>query len=208
LVDCGATGLFIDSGYVERNGIQTQLLHKPIPVFNVDGIPNEAGMITRVTDLILRYKDYAERTTFAVTSLGKEDVILGYTWLREHNPEVDWQTQEVKMTRCPRKCETCRREAKAESLAQKANIRRLNTCRAGPMPTLVDDDADADVDLEFDEEEIVYDLGNGEVLENGDRIFATTIPSEGEFIRAGSTVSQQLAEAFQKNSSPSTTRGF
>jgi hypothetical protein len=76
------------------------------------------------------------------------------------------------------------------------------------MPTLVDDDADADVDLEFDEEEIVYDLGNGEVLEDGDHIFATTIPLEGEFIRAGSTVSQQLAEAFQKNSSSSTTRGF
>jgi len=25
-------------------------------------------------------------------------------WLRRHNPEIDWKTGEVKMTRCPDKC--------------------------------------------------------------------------------------------------------
>jgi len=25
-------------------------------------------------------------------------------WLAHHNPEIDWKTGEVKMTRCPEKC--------------------------------------------------------------------------------------------------------
>ncbi|KAG6882323.1 hypothetical protein C0995_014986, partial [Termitomyces sp. Mi166 len=27
---------------------------------------------------------------FAVTSLGKQDMILGFTWLQEHNAEINW----------------------------------------------------------------------------------------------------------------------
>jgi len=27
-------------------------------------------------------------------------VILGMLWLAHHNPEIDWKTEEVKMTRC------------------------------------------------------------------------------------------------------------
>ena len=34
----------------------------------------------------------------------KWSVILGMPWLRRHNPEIDWKTREVKMTRCPDEC--------------------------------------------------------------------------------------------------------
>jgi len=42
-----------------------------------------------------------------VSSLGKQNMILGYTWLKDHNPEVNWQTGEVQMNRCPPCCEGC-----------------------------------------------------------------------------------------------------
>ena len=45
LVDCGATGKFMNRAYVERHRLTTQKLQRPIPVFNVDGSPNEAGSI-------------------------------------------------------------------------------------------------------------------------------------------------------------------
>ena len=67
-------------------------------MFNVDGTPNEAGSIQEVVDIVLHYQDHFEHVQFAVTGLGKQDMILGYTWLREHNPEVDWITKEVKMS--------------------------------------------------------------------------------------------------------------
>ena len=31
-------------------------------------------------------------------------MILGYTWLKHHNLDIDWETSQVKMTRCPWTC--------------------------------------------------------------------------------------------------------
>ena len=31
-------------------------------------------------------------------------MILGILWLRHYNPEIDWKTREVKMTRCLDEC--------------------------------------------------------------------------------------------------------
>ena len=35
-----------------------------------------------------------------VCNLGKTEVILEMPWLQAHNPEINWETEEVKMTRC------------------------------------------------------------------------------------------------------------
>ena len=104
LVDSGATGDLINRDYAKSCRFKLLKLPSPIPVFNIDGTPNEAGAITEAVDLILRYKNHSERTTFVVTNLGKQKLILGHSWLRKHNPEVDWATGEVKMSRCPPRC--------------------------------------------------------------------------------------------------------
>jgi len=33
-------------------------------------------------------------------NLEKTEVILGIFWLVAHNPEIDWEKREVKMTQC------------------------------------------------------------------------------------------------------------
>jgi len=78
-------------------GINTWSISHPIPVYNVDGSPNEVGQISEVVNVVLRYKTYSERTLLTVSSLGKQNMILGYTWLKDHNLEVNWQTGEVQM---------------------------------------------------------------------------------------------------------------
>jgi hypothetical protein len=37
----------------------------------MDGTLNEAGSITEVVEMMLRYRDHSEKMIFAVTSLGK-----------------------------------------------------------------------------------------------------------------------------------------
>ncbi|KAF8229488.1 hypothetical protein L208DRAFT_1480523 [Tricholoma matsutake] len=81
LLDSGVTGLFIDSHLVQQHRLNTRSLSRLIPVYNVDGSPNEAGAIQEVADLVLHYKDHSEHALFAVTQLGKQKVILGYPWL-------------------------------------------------------------------------------------------------------------------------------
>jgi len=56
LIYLGAMGKFIDIYYVQSNNLCTQ--HPPI--YNIDGTPNEAGYITEVVDLIVKYKSHSE----------------------------------------------------------------------------------------------------------------------------------------------------
>ena len=182
LVDCGATGLFMDTQWAQDNNITTRSLTHPIPVYNVDGSSNETGPITEVADVVLRYADHAERALFAVTKLGRQNAILGFSWLRQHNPEINWQTGEVRMSRCTRQCATCRLDAQNDRKAKRAAAAQIRACRAGGVPDLVeydDDDEDDDVDEE------------GNTLGKEDRIFAATIfPSQEHHVRA--TSSEQI----------------
>jgi hypothetical protein len=108
LIDCGATGCFIDIEWAKLNNIPTCPLTKLIPVYNVDGTVNDTSMITDIVNIILHYENHSERTQLAVTRLGKQSLILGYNWLCNHNPEINWQTKDVKMSRYPLQCSTCR----------------------------------------------------------------------------------------------------
>jgi len=230
LVDCGATGLFMDTEWARANNVTTRALTRPIPVYNVDGTPNEGGAIREIADVILRYNGHAERTQFAITQLGKQSMILGFTWLREHNPEINWQTKEVHMSRCPARCDTCRLDAKHERKQQRVSTAQIRACRSGGFPVLVEEVEDEDdeiregteeseggvprplpkksdrfpkdlpdlVDMHDDDDDDDDDVE----IEEGDRIFVATIHPEDihHFVRASSTVSQRLAEAFTKNS--------
>src|SRR3981189_3164136 len=179
----------------------------PLPVCNVDGTANEAGAITEIADVVLRYNGHAERTQLAVTSLGKQTMILGFTWLHEHNPEIDWQTKEVRMSRCPPQCSTCRADAKVKRQAEHAATAQIHACRAGSFPVLIEEIVDED---DYPSMGLGEPEGGGEDLDDGfddeiedsDRIFVAHIHGEEaeHFIRAASTVSQRLAEAFTKNS--------
>ncbi|EEB90203.1 hypothetical protein MPER_11620 [Moniliophthora perniciosa FA553] len=205
-IDCGATDKFIDKDYAKSNGFVLRPLSRPIPVYNVDGTPNHLGTITEMADVVLKYKDHTERTMFAVTSLGKQTVLLGYSWLEKHNPEINWQTKEVKMSRCPRVCTTCRDEVRQEGKLRRAEARRAHKWNAQPWPTFTEDlDSEDDCALDLDDEDdsdTDRDPSVGvDALEEEDRIFACNLHpnSPAHHINATSTVSQRLAEAAAKD---------
>jgi len=89
LLDCGATGSLINRDFVHSKGMNTQTLSHNILVFNVNSSPNEAGQISKVVDVVLRYKTHFKRMLLAVSGLGQQSLILGYDWLKDHNPKID-----------------------------------------------------------------------------------------------------------------------
>src|ERR1700761_7724352 len=188
LVDSGANGEFIDREYEKSCRFNLLKLTTPIPVYNIDGTPNEAGSITEAVSLILRYKGHSEWTIFCITSLGKQKLILGHSWLQKHNPEIDWEKGEVKMSRCPpRCCSRCRDELRQERVTQKAEARRLEICSLGPTP-------EVNHDSEDDSEIAGADSGDESLsIEEGDRILATgLLPPPSMEIQASSTILQRL----------------
>jgi len=70
-------------------------------VRNVDGTNNSGGAITHQVEANVYYKGHVERIRMDVCDLGKMEVILGMPWLQAYNPEINWETGEVKMMRCP-----------------------------------------------------------------------------------------------------------
>ena len=46
----------------------------------------------------------ASPSTTYVSSVGYKAIVLGHTWLVEHNPDINWGTDEVKLTHCPDYC--------------------------------------------------------------------------------------------------------
>ncbi|SRR6266540_2917369 len=60
IVDTGATGDFIDQDFVRNTNLPTHELSQPIPVYNINGTPNEAGSIHKVMDMIMTYSGHSE----------------------------------------------------------------------------------------------------------------------------------------------------
>jgi hypothetical protein len=84
LLDYGAYGEFMDSKFAKLHNIPLIKLRKP-------QTQNEQGVVTHrgIIDLNINRKE--DLTTFFITGLGKDNMILGLTWLRKHNPIVNWK---------------------------------------------------------------------------------------------------------------------
>jgi len=191
-------------------------------VYNVDGTLNEQGVIHDIVDIVMQFCNHTKQAQFTVTGLGKSQMILGLSWLQEHNPEIDWTTSDVKMSHCTSQCHTCKNEVAQEHKVRKASAMRICTCWAGPLPdpevdqsNIPDEFPDlpnlcADNDSADDDDSVDIPLEDGDddsvdiPLEDGDCILVASLPPEEVFICTLSTTSQQLAEAFLKNTKPKT----
>ena len=116
--------------------MNTRTLSWNISVFNVNGSPNEARQITEVVDIVLHYKTYSERMLLAVSGLGKQSLILGYDWLKDHNPKIDWEKGEVKITCCPLHYEGGHALQKEWTRQKRTELQALQSCHDRPIPLL------------------------------------------------------------------------
>ena len=129
LLDSGTTGMFMDKRTAAKHGFMLKELEKPIMVRNVDRTDNSRGAITHQVEANVYYKGHIERMRMDVCDLGKMEVILGMPWLQAHNPEINWETGEVKMMRCPSLCG--RRPREVERVRKVATLEKEKNCQMG-----------------------------------------------------------------------------
>ncbi|CAK5269503.1 unnamed protein product [Mycena citricolor] len=104
LLDSGCSTCCIDTDYARAEKLDIQELPQPIVARNADNTENISGRITHYVDLRMRIGPHVETRTFLLTCLGKARIFIGLDWLTEHNPEVDWQEQTMRFSRCPERC--------------------------------------------------------------------------------------------------------
>ena len=98
LLDSSMTRMFMDRKMVVRNGFKLQKLERLVVVRNVDSINNSRGVIIYQIEVNVYYKSHVERMRIDICDLGRTDIILGMLQLQVHNPKINWETREVKIT--------------------------------------------------------------------------------------------------------------
>ena len=124
LLDSSTIGIFMDQKMAVRHRFRLQKLERPIVVRNIDRTNNSTEAITYQVEVNVYYKSYVKRMRMDVCNLGKTDIILGMLWLQVHNPEINWETGEVKMTRCP---PLCGRSTKLKEKKKEKKEKRIAT---------------------------------------------------------------------------------
>ena len=94
LIDCRARGMFIDQNFAQNFEILP--LNEPITAWNVDGTINKKGAIKSYVKLEFKINSRRFREWFYLTGLGKQKIILGFTWLQKYNPLINWKTEKIK----------------------------------------------------------------------------------------------------------------
>lgn len=94
LIDSGATVSFIHRNFVELHQLGT-IPHETIGLTNVDGTHNSDGEINLACPLTVTIGDKTRDVVFLVTNIGKHDIILGYQWLTDWNPRIEWSLHMV-----------------------------------------------------------------------------------------------------------------
>ena len=63
---------------------------------NIDGTLNKTRTITSYIDLRMEIDGRIMDEQLLVTGLGNQRIILGFLWLNEYNPDINWKTGEFK----------------------------------------------------------------------------------------------------------------
>ena len=103
LLDSGATATYIAHSFIEDNQIPMRRLEVPLYVFNADDSINKKS-ITHEAKFTIIIQGHRSTEWFYVAELGTKQMVIGMTWLRSHNPVIDWRSGRIEFTRCPGKC--------------------------------------------------------------------------------------------------------
>ena len=92
LIDSGSDASLIDDETVRRLGISRIPLPKPVSVKALDG--RFIGNVTHKTEplRLLLSGNHHETLQFHIFHSPDLPLVLGYPWLRRHNPQLDWST--------------------------------------------------------------------------------------------------------------------
>lgn len=94
-IDSGADVSIINSELARQLGIERVPLPQPVPANALDG--HALGMVTHQTVPVqmLLSGNHHESISFHILDSTRIPLLLGFPWLRRHNPHIDWATGSI-----------------------------------------------------------------------------------------------------------------
>ncbi|QRV96463.1 Retrotransposable element Tf2 protein [Ceratobasidium sp. AG-Ba] len=91
MVDSGATSVFIHERIVKEFKIPTIKLEKPKKLRVIDGREIDSGMVDKYVQIEVEIFGHSEILSAYVVNTGHNDMVLGMSWLKCHNPAIEWK---------------------------------------------------------------------------------------------------------------------
>jgi len=106
MIDSGATEDFIDGEVCNKHGIEMIQAKNPCKIYLADRKPSAMGPVTHMAEVSMHISSHRELATFQVANPQNYEVTLGMSWLREHNPTIDWNDKRMRFNseRCTTWC--------------------------------------------------------------------------------------------------------
>jgi hypothetical protein len=97
LIDSGSTNCFIDSRFAIDNNLKIENLKTPLHLTLFDSSSTSSGLIYQFTQQTLQFPcGMPHDLKFLLTSLDRlATAVLGYSWLHQKNPLIDWVTHDI-----------------------------------------------------------------------------------------------------------------
>lgn len=100
-MDCGAEENYIDPRVVNRLQLPWKDKDEPYIVENLEGeeFQYEDGRITREIDHLKVFVEGRNQgISFDIIPMRRHDIVLGYPWLYQQNPDINWRTGQLNFT--------------------------------------------------------------------------------------------------------------
>ncbi|KAH9268817.1 hypothetical protein BASA83_009103 [Batrachochytrium salamandrivorans] len=147
-IDCGADDVFMDAELADRLNIPLVKIPVPIKLRLADG--DSSSMIThRHSTPSVAYGRHVETIGFYVTSLC-HGIILGYSWLERHNPQINWESRMVDFgsSYCLENC--CVVSTRIQGLGKPPRTSDISPKISIPEPEISDQTSNSAVDSAID----------------------------------------------------------
>jgi hypothetical protein len=98
MVDSGASSCFINKNLIDKYHIPLIKKSKPRKLKVIDDREISSGLVEYECTFSIELGSHKEELKCNVADIGRHSIVLGMSWLKLHNPDIDWPLKRISFT--------------------------------------------------------------------------------------------------------------
>ena len=101
LINSGAQSCYMSNQLVREIKAPIRRLFRPKVVWNVDGTRNKSKAMAHYMIIPIQIGNLKYRQLFYIVAIGKQQMILGFKWLKKIKPDIQWDPGRLTVKHTP-----------------------------------------------------------------------------------------------------------